>query len=77
MREDPVNHGGVVDSGDQLHAAGTAAELTVSIADTVDGKVASLPDDLVARNVAAGSRLKLLHAEHRAELLNEIDHLFR
>jgi uncharacterized damage-inducible protein DinB len=54
-----------------------AAELAVSIADTVDGKVASLPDDLVARNVSAGSPLNLLRAEHRAEHLKEIEHLFR
>ncbi len=54
-----------------------AAELAVSIADTVDGKVAALPDDLVARNATAGSPLSLLRAEHRAEHLGEIEHAFR
>ena len=54
-----------------------AAELALSIADTVDGKVAALPDDLVARYAAAGSPLSLLRAEHRAEHLKEIEHLFR
>jgi len=54
-----------------------AAELAVTIADIVDGKVAALPDDLVARNAAAGSPLNLLRAEHRAEHLREIEHLFR
>jgi hypothetical protein len=54
-----------------------AAELAVAIAETVDGKVAALPDDLVARNAAAGSPLNLLRAEHRSEHLREIEHLFR
>jgi hypothetical protein len=54
-----------------------AANLAVAIAETVDGKVAALPDDLVARNAAAGSPLNLLRAEHRAEHLREIEHLFR
>jgi Mycothiol maleylpyruvate isomerase N-terminal domain len=54
-----------------------AAELALSIADTVDGKVAALPDDLAARYAAAGSPLSLLRAEHRAEHLKEIEHLFR
>jgi hypothetical protein len=54
-----------------------AANLAVAIAETVDGKVAALPDDLVARNAAAGSPLNLLRAEHRAEHLREIEHAFR
>lgn len=54
-----------------------AAELAVTTAEIVDGKVAALPDDLVARNAAAGSPLNLLRAEHRAEHLREIEHLFR
>src|SRR5436853_4586910 len=54
-----------------------AAELAVSIADTVDGKVAALPDDLVARNATAGSSINLLRAEHRAEHLGEIENAFR
>jgi hypothetical protein len=54
-----------------------AADLTITIAEIVDGKVAALPDDLVARNAAAGSPLNLLRAQHRAEHLREIEHLFR
>ncbi len=54
-----------------------AANLAVAIAETVDGKVAALPDDLLARNAAAGSPLNLLRAEHRAEHLREIEHAFR
>ena len=54
-----------------------AANLAVAIAETVDGKVAALPDDLVTRNAAAGSPLNLLRAEHRAEHLREIEHAFR
>ena len=54
-----------------------AANLAVASAETVDGKVAALPDDLVARNAAAGSPLNLRRAEHRAEHLREIEHLFR
>jgi hypothetical protein len=53
-----------------------AAELAVTTAEIVDGKVAALPDDLVARNAAAGSPLNLLRAEHRAQHLREIEHLF-
>jgi hypothetical protein len=54
-----------------------AADLAVTIAEAVDGKVAALPDDLVARNAAAGSPLNLLRAAHRAEHLREIEHAFR
>jgi hypothetical protein len=54
-----------------------AADLTITIAEIVDGKVAALPDDLVARNAAAGSPLNLRRAQHRAEHLREIEHLFR
>jgi len=54
-----------------------AADLAVTIAEAVDGKVAALPDDLVARNAAAGSPLNLLRAEHRAEHLREIEQVFR
>ena len=54
-----------------------AADLAVTVAEAVDGKVAALPDDLVARNAAAGSPLNLLRAEHRAEHLREIEHVFR
>jgi hypothetical protein len=50
-----------------------AAELALEIAEAVDRKVAALPDDFVAKNVAAGSPLNLLRAEHRKEHLDEIE----
>jgi hypothetical protein len=39
----------------------------------VDRKVAALSDDLITRNVAAGSPLNLVRAEHRKEHLDEIE----
>ena len=50
-----------------------AAELAVAIAEAVDAKVAALPDDLLARNEAAGSPLLMTRAEHRGEHLREIE----
>ena len=52
-----------------------AAELTVAIAEAVDARVAALPDDLLARNKAAGSPLSMTRAEHRGEHLDEIEHV--
>jgi len=51
-----------------------AAELAVAIAEAVDAKVAALPDDLLARNEAAGKPLFMTRAEHRKEHLSEIEH---
>jgi len=53
-----------------------AAELTVAIAEAVDARVAALPDDLLARNEAAGSPLLMTRAVHRGEHLDEIEHVF-
>jgi len=39
----------------------------------VDRKVASLSDDVVARNATAGSPLNLSRAKHRQEHLDEIE----
>ncbi len=50
-----------------------AAELAVAIAEDVDRRVARLPDDLVAKNAAAGSPLNLSRAVHRREHLDEIE----
>src|SRR5713101_3705373 len=47
-----------------------AAEMAVAIAEAVDRKVASLSDDLITRNVAAGTPLNLTRAEHRGEHLD-------
>jgi hypothetical protein len=54
-----------------------AAELTLAIAEAADGKVASLSDDLIARNAAAGNPLNLDRAEHRREHLDEIERVLR
>jgi uncharacterized damage-inducible protein DinB len=50
-----------------------AAELTVAIAEAVDARVAALPDDLLARNNAAGSPLSMTRSAHREEHLDEIE----
>jgi hypothetical protein len=49
------------------------AEATLAIAETVDRRVASLTDEAVAANAAAGDPLNLLRAEHRAEHIDEIE----
>ncbi len=54
-----------------------AAEMAVAIAEAVDRKVASLSDDLITRNVAAGTPLNLTRAEHRGEHLDEIGHVLK
>ena len=50
-----------------------AATLAVETARAADQAVASLSDDLIAKNAAAGSPIKLLRAEHRREHLDEIE----
>ena len=50
-----------------------AAEVAVAIAEAVDRKVAALADDMIARNIAAGSPLNLVRAKHRKEHLDEIE----
>jgi hypothetical protein len=50
-----------------------AAEVAVTIAEAVDRRVAALPEDLVAKNAAAGSPLNLSRAVHRKEHLDEIE----
>src|SRR5216683_497109 len=47
------------------------------MAEAVDRKVASLSDDLITRNVAAGTPLNLTRAEHRGEHLDEIGHVLK
>ena len=54
-----------------------AADLAVSIAEAVDRKVKALPDEFVVRNVAAGTPVNLLRAEHRREHLDEIERALR
>jgi hypothetical protein len=50
-----------------------AAETAVAIARAVDGAVAGLSDDEVARNARAGSPLNLDRAAHRRAHLDEIE----
>ena len=50
-----------------------AATLAVETARAADHAVASLSDDLLARNTAAGSPINVLRAEHRREHLDEIE----
>lgn len=50
----------------------TAAELTVAIAESVDGLVAGLSDEWVDRIVAANV-ITLVRADHRREHLDEIE----
>ena len=54
-----------------------AAEVTVATAETVDARVAALPDDLLARNKAAGSPLSMTRSAHREEHLDEIERVLR
>jgi DinB superfamily len=54
-----------------------AADMAVAIAEAVDRAVASLSDDLIARNRAAGAPLSLDRAAHRREHLDEIEHTLR
>jgi len=53
-----------------------AARIAVTAARAADQRVAAVTDGLLAANVAAGSPLSMLRAEHRREHLDEIDRLF-
>ena len=50
-----------------------AAEVAVAAARAADRAVETLSDELLAKNVAAGTPIYLLRAEHRREHLDEID----
>jgi len=50
-----------------------AATLAVDTARASDHAVATLPDELLAKNAAIGSPINLLRAEHRREHLDEIE----
>jgi DinB superfamily len=54
-----------------------AAELTLAIAEAVDGKIETLSDDFAARIAAAGNPISLRRAEHRHEHLGEIEAALR
>lgn len=51
-----------------------AADLAVSLARAADRAVETLSDEMLARNVAAGTPLNLVRAVHRREHLDEIAH---
>jgi len=51
-----------------------AATLAVETARAADQAVATLSDELLAKNAAAGSPLNVVRAEHRREHLDEIEH---
>ncbi len=50
-----------------------AAEIALAVAEAVDRKLETLPDDLVERNAAAGSPLNFVRADHRRQHLDEIE----
>jgi hypothetical protein len=50
-----------------------AATLAVETARAVDQAVASMSDDLLAKNAAAGTPINVRRAEHRREHLDEIE----
>jgi Mycothiol maleylpyruvate isomerase N-terminal domain len=50
-----------------------AATLAVVTARAIDQAVAALPDELLAKNAAAGGPINLRRAEHRREHLDEIE----
>ncbi len=52
-----------------------AAKLTVEIAEQVDRRLATLPDDRIASNTAAGEPLFLTRAHHRKTHLDEIERI--
>ena len=49
-----------------------AADVALAIAEAVDRKARTLPDEFVVRNAAAGNPVNLLRAQHRREHLDEI-----
>jgi hypothetical protein len=76
----PANDGASVDwindAGKPLCLAlppRVAARLAVAAAEAADQRVARASDALLAANVAAGSPLSILRAEHRREHLDEIE----
>ena len=54
-----------------------AAELALSIAETVDQRVAAVSEAIIEANARAGAPLNWLRAEHRREHLDEIDRALR
>jgi Mycothiol maleylpyruvate isomerase N-terminal domain len=54
-----------------------AATLAVETARASDQAVATLSDELLAKNASAGSPINVVRAEHRREHLDEIEHMLQ
>ena len=54
-----------------------AAELALSVAETVDRRVAAVSDAMIDANARAGAPLNWRRAEHRREHLDEIERMLR
>ena len=54
-----------------------AAELALSVAETVDRRVAAVSDVMIEANARGGAPLNWRRAQHRREHLDEIERLFR
>ena len=54
-----------------------AAEIALRMARAADQEVEALSDDMLNRNAAAGAPLNVVRAMHRAQHLDEIEHLPR
>jgi DinB superfamily len=74
--EDPTDVHWINDAAKPMQLAlppRRAATLAVETARATDHAVATLSDELLAKNAAAGSPINLLRAEHRREHLDEIE----
>jgi DinB superfamily len=74
--EDPVQVEWINDAAKPMQLAlapRRAATLAVETARAADHAVATLSDELLAKNAASGSPINVLRAEHRREHLDEIE----
>src|SRR5262249_52796687 len=74
--EDPIHVDWINDAAKPMQLAlppRAAATLAVETARAADQAVATLPDELIAKNAAGGSPINLVRAEHRREHLDEIE----
>jgi hypothetical protein len=74
--EDPIHVDWINDAAKPMQLAlppRRAAALAVETARATDHAVATLSDELLAKNAAGGSPINLLRAEHRREHLDEIE----
>jgi Mycothiol maleylpyruvate isomerase N-terminal domain len=74
--EDPVQVGWINDAAKPMQLAlppRRAATLAVETARAADHAVATLSDELLARNAAGGGLINVLRAEHRREHLDEVE----